>query len=106
MFHQFKYRAAIDYSTIPQFKDSNMKEFGRFAELVFSPTKHLLAKSRLPGQTPGRKLTPDEVELVAKEALQWAKANGVTHYTFWVQPLTNRTIEKYDAFSELDYTHN
>ena len=82
-----------------------MKEFTKFSELVFSPIKHLLAIKKQTGQTLGKKLTSQDVEEVAKDTLQWAKSMGVTHYTFWVQPLTNRTIEKYDAFFELDYSH-
>jgi glutamine synthetase len=38
--------------------------------------------------------------------LEWAKAQGVTHYTFWVQPFTNETLEKHDAFFELEYVYN
>lgn len=29
--------------------------------------------------------------------------HGVTHYTFWIQPQTDETIEKHDAFMELEY---
>lgn len=38
--------------------------------------------------------------------LAWAKKNGVTHYTFWVHPQTNETIEKHDAFFELEHLYH
>jgi glutamine synthetase len=34
--------------------------------------------------------------------MQWAKENGVTHYTHWFQPLTEGTAEKHDSFIEHD----
>lgn len=82
-----------------------MKEFPRFAELAFSPMKHLLARKGHPRRPLPSKLSHEDIEVVAQEALQWAKSKGATHYTFWIQPFTNRTIEKYDAFLELDYSH-
>jgi len=69
-----------------------MKELRKFAELAFSPTKHLLARKRQTGQPLGKKLNQEDIDAVAKEAFAWAQSNGVTHYTFWVQPLTNKTI--------------
>ena len=41
-------------------------------------------------------------DAVAKGMKQWADENGVTHYTHWVQPLTEGTAEKHDAFIEPD----
>ncbi len=51
----------------------------------------------------GLKVNPEQAEQAAKEILKWAKQNGVTHYSFWVQPLTHETMEKHDAFFELEY---
>ena len=34
--------------------------------------------------------------------MQWARENGVTHYTHWFQPLTEGTAEKHDSFIEHD----
>lgn len=40
--------------------------------------------------------------LVAAGMRMWALEKGVTHYTHWFQPLTDRTAEKHDAFVEHD----
>lgn len=39
---------------------------------------------------------------VAAGMKMWALEKGVTHYTHWFQPLTDRTAEKHDAFVEHD----
>ena len=39
---------------------------------------------------------------VAAGMKRWATELGVTHYTHWVQPLTEGTAEKHDAFVEHD----
>ena len=41
-------------------------------------------------------------DAVAAGIMQWAKENGVTHYTHWFQPLTEGTAEKHDSFIEHD----
>ncbi len=41
-------------------------------------------------------------DAVAAGMMQWAKENGVTHYTHWFQPLTEGTAEKHDSFVEHD----
>ena len=41
-------------------------------------------------------------DAVAEGVMQWARENGVTHYTHWFQPLTEGTAEKHDAFIEHD----
>jgi len=41
-------------------------------------------------------------DAVAAGMMQWAKENGVTHYTHWFQPLTEGTAEKHDSFIEHD----
>ncbi len=42
-------------------------------------------------------------DAVAAGIMQWAKENGVTHYTHWFQPLTEGTAEKHDSFIEHDF---
>lgn len=34
---------------------------------------------------------------------QWAEQHKVSHYTFWIQPMTDEMIEKHEAFMELEY---
>ena len=41
-------------------------------------------------------------DAVAAGMMQWARENGVTHYTHWFQPLTEGTAEKHDSFVEHD----
>ena len=41
-------------------------------------------------------------DAVAAGMMQWARENGVTHYTHWFQPLTEGTAEKHDSFIEHD----
>ena len=50
----------------------------------------------------GATLDRSIADAVAKGIKQWADENGVTHYTHWVQPLTEGTAEKHDAFIEHD----
>jgi len=50
----------------------------------------------------GAQLDRSIADAVAKGMKQWADENGVTHYTHWFQPLTERTAEKHDAFIEHD----
>ncbi|NPD81099.1 glutamine synthetase type III [Prevotella sp. PINT] len=48
----------------------------------------------------GARLEREVADEVAKGMAQWAKENGVTHYTHWFQPLTEGTAEKHDSFVE------
>ncbi len=50
----------------------------------------------------GSRLDRSIADAVAQGMKQWAKENGVTHYTHWFQPLTEGTAEKHDAFIEHD----
>lgn len=50
----------------------------------------------------GCRLDRSIADAVATGMKQWAKENGVTHYTHWFQPLTEGTAEKHDAFVEHD----
>ena len=50
----------------------------------------------------GVRLERDVANAVAAGMMQWAKENGVTHYTHWFQPLTEGTAEKHDSFIEHD----
>ena len=50
----------------------------------------------------GARLDRKVADAVAAGIMQWAKENGVTHYTHWFQPLTEGTAEKHDAFVEHD----
>ena len=50
----------------------------------------------------GAQLDRTVAEAVAAGMMQWAKENGVTHYTHWFQPLTEGTAEKHDSFIEHD----
>ncbi len=50
----------------------------------------------------GAQLERTVANAVAEGMMQWAKENGVTHYTHWFQPLTEGTAEKHDAFIEHD----
>ena len=48
----------------------------------------------------GAQLDRTMADAVAAGMMQWAKENGVTHYTHWFQPLTGGTAEKHDSFIE------
>jgi len=50
----------------------------------------------------GARLDRKVADAVAASMMQWAKENGVTHYTHWFQPLTEGTAEKHDSFIEHD----
>ncbi|MCR5820163.1 MAG: glutamine synthetase III [Bacteroidaceae bacterium] len=50
----------------------------------------------------GAQLDRKVADSVAAGMIQWAKENGVTHYTHWFQPLTEGTAEKHDSFIEHD----
>ena len=50
----------------------------------------------------GAGLDRSVADAVAAGMMQWAKENGVTHYTHWFQPLTEGTAEKHDSFIEHD----
>ena len=50
----------------------------------------------------GSRLDRKVADAVAAGIMQWAKENGVTHYTHWSQPLTEGTAEKHDSFIEHD----
>ena len=50
----------------------------------------------------GKRLDREVADAVAEGVIQWARENGVTHYTHWFQPLTEGTAEKHDAFIEHD----
>ena len=50
----------------------------------------------------GARLDRSVADAVAAGIMQWAKENGVTHYTHWFQPLTEGTAEKHDSFIEHD----
>ena len=51
----------------------------------------------------GARLDRTIADSVAIGMMQWAKENGVTHYTHWFQPLTEGTAEKHDSFIEHDH---
>ena len=51
----------------------------------------------------GAQLDRKMADAVAAGMMQWAKENGVTHYTHWFQPLTEGTAEKHDSFIEHDH---
>ena len=51
----------------------------------------------------GAQLDRKMADAVAAGMMQWAKENGVTHYTHWFQPLTGGTAEKHDSFIEHDH---
>ena len=46
----------------------------------------------------GERLDRKVADSVAAGMMQWARENGVTHYTHWFQPLTEGTAEKHDSF--------
>ena len=50
----------------------------------------------------GARLERAVADGVADGMMQWARENGVTHYTHWFQPLTEGTAEKHDSFIEHD----
>ena len=50
----------------------------------------------------GAQLDRTVADAVAAGMMQWAKENGVTHYTHWFQPLTEGSAEKHDSFIEHD----
>ncbi|MCR5140870.1 MAG: glutamine synthetase III [Bacteroidaceae bacterium] len=50
----------------------------------------------------GAGLDRQVADAVAAGMMQWARENGVTHYTHWFQPLTEGTAEKHDSFIEHD----
>ncbi len=50
----------------------------------------------------GAQLDRKVADAVAAGMMQWARENGVTHYTHWFQPLTEGTAEKHDSFIEHD----
>ena len=50
----------------------------------------------------GARLDRHVADHVAAGMMQWAKEQGVTHYTHWFQPLTEGTAEKHDSFIEHD----
>ena len=50
----------------------------------------------------GVALDRDIADKVAEGMKQWAMELGATHYTHWLQPLTEGTAEKHDAFIEHD----
>ena len=50
----------------------------------------------------GAALDRSVADEVASGMKRWAEELGVTHYTHWVQPLTEGTAEKHDAFVEHD----
>ena len=50
----------------------------------------------------GTRLDRAVADAVAAGMMQWARENGVTHYTHWFQPLTEGTAEKHDSFIEHD----
>ena len=50
----------------------------------------------------GARLDRAVADAVAEGMMQWARENGVTHYTHWFQPLTEGTAEKHDAFIDFD----
>lgn len=50
----------------------------------------------------GKPLNKVLANKVAAAMLEWATANGCTHYTHWFQPLTGTTAEKHDSFLSVD----
>lgn len=52
--------------------------------------------------TPGKYLTKDHAEIVAKAVTDWAVSRGATHFCHWFQPMTGQTAEKHDAFLTFD----
>ncbi|MCR4661976.1 MAG: glutamine synthetase III [Clostridia bacterium] len=43
-------------------------------------------------------LSPSLADRIAKGMMEWATANGCTHFTHWFQPMTGITAEKHDSF--------
>jgi glutamine synthetase len=74
-----------------------------FRQLALSPLRSVA--DRHPGTDAATldEIDEEHLKLIAQEVLTWAKKQGVTHYTFWIQPQTNETIEKHDAFFELEH---
>ncbi|PIR35290.1 MAG: glutamine synthetase type III [Bdellovibrio sp. CG11_big_fil_rev_8_21_14_0_20_39_38] len=48
--------------------------------------------------TTAKPVRREHAEVIAKAAVEWATANGATHFCHWFQPLTGTTAEKHDAF--------
>ena len=48
----------------------------------------------------GAALDREVADQVAEGMKRWAMELGVTHYTHWFQPLTDRRAEKHDTFIE------
>ena len=66
-------------------------------------------KSRLPKETfkalkktidLGEPLHADVAEVVANAMKDWAIEKGATHYTHWFHPMTGKTADKHDSYSE------
>ena len=81
-------------STVPEmfaskvFDDKVMR--ARLPEKVYQSLHRTIAS--------GAKLNPDLANAVADAMVDWAVANGATHFTHWFQPLTGITAEKHDSF--------
>lgn len=50
----------------------------------------------------GEPIDDSTAEGVAHGMKEWARDNGVTHYTHWFHPLTGSTAEKHDSFLSFD----
>ncbi len=50
----------------------------------------------------GEPIDDSLAEGIAHGMKEWARDNGVTHYTHWFHPLTGSTAEKHDAFLSFD----
>ncbi len=46
------------------------------------------------------KIKPEYADTIASAMMEWAIAQGATHYSHWFQPLTGASAEKHDAFIE------
>ncbi len=46
----------------------------------------------------GKSMDPQLAQRVARAMMDWAIAQGATHYTHWFQPMNNVTAGKHDAF--------
>jgi len=53
-------------------------------------------------QQAGTSLSPELADAVATGMVEWAHANGVTHYAHWFQPMTGLTAEKHDSFLQFN----
>ena len=75
-----------------------------FGSMVFSDEA---MRARLPegvyqallsARNVGKRLAPEDADVVAEAMRDWALEKGATHFTHWFQPMTGITAEKHDSF--------